>query len=227
MWFVEHDAGQVGAEVRQMFFRRLLALRTAFDGGGLRRLGELVLPVFCCLSGGAFLFFLVGAAFEKMSENDIADGFQRDVAFEEARPRVFPPEFLPVDRQIMECAVDVASECVAVGERIDGHEKERFRLRNAFQRSDDDVSARTESAENRLVETGLGLGGGDGGDEIVRHRDERGVQTVALAFAAAAVVEADGGVAVGGERPREIGQQVGRTGPEAAPTVGEDDDAFR
>ena len=81
---VEHDAGQIRAEVRQMFFRRLLALRTAFNGGGFRRLGELVLPVFRRGRGGAFFFFLVGAAFEEMSENDVADGFQRDVSFEEA-----------------------------------------------------------------------------------------------------------------------------------------------
>ena len=102
--------------------------------------------------------------------------------------------------------MDVPSESIAVGERIDGHEKEGFGLRNAFQRADDDVAARAESAEDRFVEARFSFRGGDGGDQIVRHRNERRVQSVALAFAAATIVEADGGIAVGGERPREICQ---------------------
>ena len=94
---VEHDAGQIGAEVRQMFFRRFLALRTTFDGGGFGGLRKFVFAVFSRLRGGAFFLFLVGTAFEKMAEDDVAHGFQGDVSLEETRPCIAAPKLLPID----------------------------------------------------------------------------------------------------------------------------------
>ena len=81
---VEHDGGEVWAEVRKMLFGRFFVLRTAFDGGGLGGFWQFSLAVFGGLcDGGSFFFLLVGATFEEMAENHVADGFQGDIPLEE------------------------------------------------------------------------------------------------------------------------------------------------